>query len=54
MKKVILASGNKGKLKELQSILADFAVELIPQPQTEEYEVEETGTTFVENAIIKA
>ena len=54
MKKVILASGNKGKLKELQSILADFAVELVPQPQTEEYEVEETGTTFVENAIIKA
>jgi len=54
MKKVILASGNKGKLKELQSILADFAVELTPQPNTEEYEVDETGTTFVENAIIKA
>ncbi len=54
MKKVILASGNKGKLKELQSILADFSVELIPQPETPEYEVEETGTTFVENAIIKA
>ena len=54
MNKVILASGNKGKLQELQSILADFAIELIPQPKTPEYEVEETGTTFIENAIIKA
>lgn len=54
MKKIILASGNKGKLKELQTILADLKVELSPQPRTSEYDVEETGTTFVENAIIKA
>ncbi len=54
MRKVILASGNKGKLKELQEILNDLPFELIPQPQTVEYEVEETGTTFIENAIIKA
>jgi len=54
MKKIILASGNKGKLKELQTILADLKVELSPQPRTSDYEVEETGTTFVENAIIKA
>jgi XTP/dITP diphosphohydrolase len=53
-KRVILASGNKGKLLELQAILGDLSMELIPQPQTNEYEVEETGTTFVENAIIKA
>jgi len=50
----MLASGNKGKLLELQSILADLHVDLIPQPSTSDYEVEETGTTFVENAIIKA
>ena len=54
MDKVILASGNQGKLQELQNILSDFAIELIPQPNTPEYEVEETGTTFIENAIIKA
>lgn len=54
MLKVILASGNQGKLKELQSILVDLDVELIAQPKTSEYDVEETGTTFVENAIIKA
>ncbi len=51
---LILASGNKGKLIELQSALAGLNIELIPQPKTIEYEVEETGTTFVENAIIKA
>ena len=54
LRKVLLASGNKGKLNELQSILADLQVELLAQPQTAEYDVEETGTTFVENAIIKA
>ena len=54
MNKVILASGNKGKLRELQEILSDLPFELLPQPDTEEYEVEETGTTFIENAIIKA
>ena len=53
-KKVILASGNNGKLLELQTILGDLNMELIPQPQTSDYAVEETGTTFVENAIIKA
>lgn len=54
MKKVILASGNKGKLSELQSYLTRLNIELVPQPKTAEYDVEETGTTFVENAIIKA
>jgi XTP/dITP diphosphohydrolase len=52
--KVILASGNQGKLHELQEILSDLPFELVPQPKTSEYEVEETGTTFIENAIIKA
>jgi XTP/dITP diphosphohydrolase len=54
MSKIILASGNKGKLSELQSILADLNLDLQPQPNTADYEVEETGTTFIENAIIKA
>lgn len=54
MNKVILASGNVGKLRELQEILSGLPFELVPQPKTVEYEVEETGTTFIENAIIKA
>jgi len=54
MTKVILASGNLGKLKELQEILADLPFILTAQPKTVEYDVEETGTTFIENAIIKA
>ncbi|WP_154222454.1 RdgB/HAM1 family non-canonical purine NTP pyrophosphatase [Marinicella rhabdoformis] len=52
--KVMLASGNQGKLAELQLALSPLGFELIPQPKTAEYDVEETGSTFVENAIIKA
>lgn len=52
--KIILASGNTGKLKEFNAAFSDLNIELLPQPQTTEYEVAETGTTFVENAIIKA
>jgi len=52
--KVILASGNAGKLKEFEAAFADLGIGLIPQPASAEYEVEESGTTFVENAIIKA
>ena len=51
---VMLASGNVGKLKEFESAFADLNIEILPQPKTPEYEVAETGTTFVENAIIKA
>ncbi|HFC29481.1 MAG TPA: non-canonical purine NTP pyrophosphatase, partial [Oceanospirillales bacterium] len=54
MAKVILASGNQGKLQELREILSDLPFELVAQPKTSEYEVAETGTTFIENAIIKA
>ena len=52
--KVVLASGNQGKVKELSSMLADFAMEVIPQSEFAVSDVAETGTTFVENAIIKA
>lgn len=52
--KVMLASGNQGKLMELQAALAPLNMTLVAQPKAPEYEVEETGTTFVENAIIKA
>ena len=50
--KIVLASGNKGKIKEIQAILKEYQV--VPQSQFNVEEAEETGTTFVENAIIKA
>ncbi|MEI7840612.1 MAG: RdgB/HAM1 family non-canonical purine NTP pyrophosphatase [Methylococcaceae bacterium] len=49
---LVLASGNAAKIKELQALLPNY--ELIPQTQFNVSEIEETGTTFVENAILKA
>lgn len=54
MNELLLASGNVGKLKELSAALADFGFDLQLQPKDSAYEVAETGSTFVENAIIKA
>lgn len=54
MKKIVLATGNPGKVTELGQMLAPFAIEVLPQSQFDVSEVAETGTTFVENAIIKA
>lgn len=50
----ILASGNRGKLDELTAMLADFDIALIAQHELGVSAVEETATTFVENALIKA
>ena len=54
MKQLVLASGNPGKLRELAVILEDLGYELHAQSEFDVPEVAETGTTFVENAIIKA
>lgn len=54
MQKIILASGNAGKLIELQQILAEKKIELLPQADFAVSDVEETGLSFVENALIKA
>lgn len=54
MQKIILASGNAGKLKELHQILIEKDIELLPQSDFEVSDVEETGLSFVENALIKA
>jgi len=54
MKKLVLASGNAGKLRELSVILDDLGYQLHAQAEYGVSEVAETGTTFVENAIIKA
>lgn len=54
MQQIVLASGNAGKLKEFNQVLAGLNVEVLPQSQFNVGEVEETGLSFVENAIIKA
>lgn len=50
--KIVLASSNAGKIREIQAILATHPI--VPQSEFNVPDVEETGTTFVENAIIKA
>lgn len=54
MKKLVLASSNPGKLRELSALLDESRYKIIPQADFNVPEVAETGTTFVENAIIKA
>ena len=51
---VVLASGNAGKLRELERVLFPLAMELRSQSEFDVPEVEETGLSFVENAILKA
>ena len=52
--RIVLASGNSGKLIELSELLEPAGVELVPQTQLGVASVEETGLTFVENALLKA
>ena len=54
MQRIVLASGNQGKLTELESILGNKEISLIPQSEFSVTEVAETGLSFVENALIKA
>ena len=51
---MVLASGNQKKLRELTDILQPLGITLLPQSEFGVPEAEETGLTFVENAIIKA
>ena len=53
-RRVVLASANKGKLAEIQALLEGSGIELRSLSEFEMPDVEETGLTFVENAIIKA
>ncbi|MEL0659565.1 XTP/dITP diphosphatase [Psychromonas arctica] len=52
--KWVLATGNQGKVKEMSELLNSFSIEVLPQSQFNVPDVPETGTTFIENAIIKA
>ena len=54
MKRVVLASANLGKLRELAALLAPYGLELISQRSLGIESAEETGSTFVENALLKA
>jgi XTP/dITP diphosphohydrolase len=54
IKDLVLASANKGKIKELQDMLGGLGINIIPQQQLGIDDAEETGLTFVENAILKA
>ena len=52
--KLVLASSNQGKLEELRDLLAGNGIELIAQSELGVDDADETGSTFVENALIKA
>ena len=55
LKKIVFATGNKGKVKEIQIILADLGVEVTTMKEEGIFvDVEENGTTYEENAMIKA
>jgi XTP/dITP diphosphohydrolase len=53
-KTLVLATGNPGKVNELANMLSPLNINVVPQSNFNVGEVAETGTTFVENAIIKA
>lgn len=52
--KLLIASGNKGKIKEIDALLAPFSVQVVSATEFNLEEPEENGLTFSENALIKA
>lgn len=54
MQKVVLATGNAGKVRELASLLRDFGLDIVAQTELGVESAEETGLTFIENALLKA
>ena len=54
MQKIVLASNNKGKVREFGDMLSTLDMEVLPQATFNIEDADETGLTFVENAIIKA
>lgn len=52
--KLVLASSNHGKLEELRGLLSGNGIELIAQSDLGVEDADETGTTFIENALLKA
>lgn len=54
IKQLVLATGNQGKVKEMADLLSAFGFDVKAQSEFNVSDVAETGTTFIENAIIKA
>ncbi|MDF7660319.1 XTP/dITP diphosphatase [Erwiniaceae bacterium L1_54_6] len=54
MQKVVLATGNPGKVRELADLLSAFGLDIVAQTELGVESAEETGLTFIENAILKA
>jgi XTP/dITP diphosphohydrolase len=54
LKRVVLASANAGKMRELNPLLASRGMDVVPQSEFAIPSIEESGESFVENAIIKA
>ena len=54
MRKIVVGTRNSGKVREIQTALADLPFAVVGLPETDIPDVEETGTTFQENAILKA
>ena len=54
MKKLVIASGNKGKLEEIQALLSTMSIEVLPQSFFNVPEAPEPHCTFIENALAKA
>ncbi|CCJ85579.1 Nucleoside 5-triphosphatase RdgB (dHAPTP, dITP,XTP-specific) [Cronobacter dublinensis 582] len=52
MQKVVLATGNAGKVRELASLLREFGLDIVAQTELGVDSAEETGLTFIENAIL--
>ena len=54
MTAIVLASSNAGKIKEFNALFSNVGLTVVPQSQYHVPDADETGTTFIENAIIKA
>ncbi len=54
MKRIVLASSNPGKVREINQLLAGLNIEVVPQSQFGVPDIEETGLSFIENALLKA
>lgn len=54
MKRIVLASSNPGKVREINELLAGFDMQVLPQSEFGVADADETGLSFVENALLKA
>jgi XTP/dITP diphosphohydrolase len=52
--KIVLATGNPGKVREIRRILGEVGVAVVPQTELGVGDADETGNSFVQNALIKA